>query len=108
MNLLTKQGVWLAEINDYFLWLIQCLDDVWSRWGNTPVITSGADGKHMEGSYHYINKAWDVRVWGLRNPQSEADQLREKLNEDGNEWRVLYGDKYHQDHMHVEVHVKGE
>lgn len=106
MKVLSKQGVWLAEINDWFLWLIQCLDEVWSRWGDTPIITSGADSKHMEGSYHGFNKAWDVRVWGLHNPQTQADELRATLNEDGNEWRVLYGDEFHKDHIHVEVHPK--
>jgi len=106
MRVLTKQGAWIAEINDWFLDLLQCLDEVWSRWGDTPTITSGGDGKHMEGSYHYINRAWDIRVWGLHNPQTEADQLRDRLNETGNEWRVLYGDEHHKDHMHVEVHPK--
>lgn len=29
------------------------------------VITSGFDGKHMEGSYHYTGDANDFRIWGL-------------------------------------------
>jgi hypothetical protein len=106
MDVMTKEGVWLARINDYFLWFIECLYDVWQKWGDIPTITSGADGKHMEGSLHYVHRAWDVRVWGLHNPQGQADQLRARLNEDGNEWRVLFGDKHHQDHIHVEVHPK--
>uniref|UniRef100_A0A6H1ZPD2 Uncharacterized protein n=1 Tax=viral metagenome TaxID=1070528 RepID=A0A6H1ZPD2_9ZZZZ len=106
MQIVTKQGVWIAVVNDWFLWFCKCLDEVWERWGNTPTITSAADGKHMEGSFHYINQAWDLRVWGLRDPAAMAKDLKEKLEEDGNEWRVLFGDEWHRDHMHVEVHPK--
>jgi hypothetical protein len=81
---------------------IDCLDRVWTKWGNTPVITAGADGKHMEGSYHYVHKAWDLRIWGLRDPNGMMKDLKAALEEDGNEWRVLN----EKDHIHVEVHPK--
>jgi hypothetical protein len=96
-----KQGVWLAQLNDHFLQFIEALHEVWTRWGDTPTITAGADGKHMEGSKHYKNDAWDVRVWGLHNPQKQADQLRERLKEIDAQWIVLYGDEDHLDHIHV-------
>lgn len=103
MNILTKQGVWLAGINDFFLTFIEAVDEIWTRWGDTPIITSGAEGKHMEGSKHYKNEAWDLRVWGLHDPTSMADELRNKLNEDGEKWLVLFGDKDHKDHIHVQT-----
>jgi hypothetical protein len=102
MNVQTKQGVWLAELNDFFIHFLESLDAVWNKWGNVATITAGADGKHMEGSYHYINQAWDIRIWGLHDPASMMADLKKALEEDGNEWRVLN----ETDHIHVEVHPK--
>ena len=106
MKIILKQGVWLSEVNDPFLEFVAALWEVAERWGDVPVITSAADGQHMEGSLHYKGLAWDLRTWSLRDPAQEADQLRFRLNEEGHKYDVLFGDKYHRDHIHVEYDPK--
>jgi hypothetical protein len=102
MNVQTKSDVWFKEINDFTIHFLQTLDDIWTKWGNVPFVTSAADGQHMDGSYHYINQAWDIRIWGLKNPEEMMKDLKNNLEADGNEWRVLN----ETDHIHVEVHPK--
>ncbi len=103
MMILTKQFVFLAKIDDVFFHFCNALSNVWERWGCTPVITSGAEGKHAEDSKHYKSLAWDIRIWGVRNPVEMVKQLEEELNTPENTFLVLYGDKNHLDHIHVQV-----
>jgi len=103
MNIVCKQGVWFSKVDDLFFEFAEALTEVWEKWGDTPTLTSAADGKHMEGSKHYIAEAWDLRVWGLHNPLAMSDALRARLNQDGEKWIVLYGDAHHKDHIHVQT-----
>lgn len=36
---------------------------------NAVWITSANDSKHMEGSLHYKNRAFDVRIWNVKNEE---------------------------------------
>ena len=103
MMIQTKSGVWLGEINNYFMSFLEALREVGNRRGFIPFITSGCEGKHMEGSKHYKHKAWDLRIWNMRDPHAATDDLRNTLNRDGEKWIVLYGDEYHKDHAHVQT-----
>lgn len=102
MLIQTKSGVHLGEINDVFMDFITVLDEIGAKWGFVPMITSGCDGKHMEGSYHYEHRAWDIRIWNMKNPASVAEDLRKGYEEIGGSWDVLWGDEHHKDHMHIE------
>lgn len=103
MEIAVKQGVWISRIDDLFIHFCRVLNDVWGQWGNIPTLTSGADGKHAENSKHYTARAWDIRVWGLKDPAAMAADLRAALNVDGDEWDVIFGDAGHKDHIHVEA-----
>lgn len=79
--------------------------------GTHVVITSANDGRHMQNSYHYDNRAVDLRIWEItESAQAEdgswqlvhtdrtyraRDQLRERL---GDEYDVLLKPT----HIHVE------
>ena len=63
----------------------------------TPVITSANDGQHMDGSKHYLDKAWDLRIRNLEAGMIEeiARMLRVDL---GKDWDIVV----EKDHLHVE------
>ena len=105
MEVWLKIGVVIDKINTPLVTLCEAVALIWGEYGVHCVITSGTEGKHMEGSLHYKNLAWDLRTRNLKDPGSAADKLREKL---GKDWDVLYGDKYHLDHIHVEFQPKGK
>ena len=62
-----------------------------------PVITSANDGQHMDGSKHYSDEAWDLRIRNLEAGTIEeiARMLRVDL---GKDWDIVV----EKDHLHVE------
>lgn len=72
-------------------------------------VTSGNDGRHMNGSFHYRDRAVDFRTghhW--QNPlltQAEAEEvaaaMRQRLGQD-------YDVVLESDHLHVEFDVRRE
>lgn len=76
---------------------------------NTVWITSAADGKHKAGSKHYTSEAFDLRIKNVKGfkpgqlniPAARwAERLRATL---GFNYDVIYGDKGHLDHIHIEL-----
>ena len=64
------------------------------------VVTSAADGEHMQGSLHYDHLALDLRVWDVPDHEALARKLQERLGPEYDvvaEWR---GDT--PSHIHVE------
>jgi hypothetical protein len=101
-----KEGVVLKEINDYLESACQAVYNVFMRENNTPVMTSAAEGKHMEGSYHPLGLAWDFRAWVLPNAQRVADYIRNILRALDPAYDVVYGPPDHVDHIHVEYDMR--
>ena len=60
------------------------------------VVTSAADGKHMQGSLHYSGEALDLRIWNLPTPAQVAERLQQKL---GLDYDVVH---HEGSHIHVE------
>ncbi len=74
-----KSGVWIAEINQPFMQFCKALDDACWPLKVTPVITSAADGEHMDGSLHGAGYAWDVRTRNLIVPRNVAIGIKQIL-----------------------------
>lgn len=71
--------------------------NVAQEMGITIYITSGTDGKHMEGSRHYVGQALDFRTSNLI--KNEIDRFMDKLKERlGANYQVIL----EKDHVHVE------
>lgn len=67
-------------------------------------ITSANDSKHMDGSLHYANKAFDLRTYNLVGPNRQmAEQWVRKM-------QLVLGEDYdivlETDHVHIEYDKK--
>ena len=68
-------------------------------------ITSGNDSKHMPGSLHYLNRAFDIRTFNIVGGVKIAQEWVTKV-------KLALGDDYdvilEKDHIHVEFQPKGQ
>ena len=71
--------------------------EVYRDYGEAPVITSGTDGRHMEGSLHYLGLAFDFRTRHVQPDDRMAltASLQAAL---GDDFDVIL----EHDHIHVE------
>lgn len=71
------------------------------------VITSGNDGKHMDGSLHYENRAVDIRTRNLTPYYKDRifEYLKKRLGRIGFDVVLENGDK---PHIHIEWDPKAE
>jgi len=80
--------------------------------GYEPTVTSACDGKHSETSLHAHHRAFDIRVYdypGYKINDYEATRgaieewiERMRLYLPPNEYDIIFGDKHHRDHIHIE------
>ena len=80
--------------------IVDAARTVYDRFGKELVITSGTDGRHMQGSLHYVGKALDLRAsapWGYteRVRRQIVAHLRKELGD-------AYDVVLHRTHIHVE------
>lgn len=59
-------------------------DRIWTKYGQTLVLTTGADGTHSTGSLHYTGCAADFRTnyFSAERKRLVAEELRESLGPD--------------------------
>ncbi len=70
----------------------------------TPVITSGNDSSHMNGSLHYENQALDFRGNNITDAQGRAleREVRAMLGSQYDVHFEIFNDRPSNDHLHVE------
>lgn len=69
------------------------IDDLW--------VTSCVDGKHSQGSLHYVGYAVDIRIWEI--PKDKPRWFVDELNKEmGKEFDCVL----EPDHIHVEFQPK--
>jgi len=62
-KILTKTGVDLSKLTTNTRNLLEgCLLFWQENTSSLLVVTSTYDGKHMQGSFHYLNRAFDLRL----------------------------------------------
>lgn len=86
-------------------------DEVFSKQGVHAILTSGVDGKHGHGSFHYIGLAIDQRIRHLHSSENLANTtLRIKAKSVANEIRKILGPEYdvvlESTHIHIEFQPK--
>ena len=83
-------------------------DDIVSTWhengGPVPVVTSGNDGRHMNGSRHYRNLAIDLRANNISDSQARdiAADLQARLGDDYDVIFEHFPSNPANDHIHLE------
>jgi len=105
-KILIKEGVIFREFNSHFVDFIGVLNDVAEKMGFIPTITSAAEGEHTLSSYHVLNCAWDIRTRGLKEVNMVVFNLGKNLEALDRRWEIIYGDKDHLDHIHVEFNLR--
>lgn len=99
MPLTFKPGVKIEELHDSIVELLPKICQVYSAFGKTCVVTSGSDGKHMVGSYHYTRplRAIDLRTYYFNSFERFAvlDELQRIA---GPDFDVIL----ESDHIHLE------
>lgn len=126
--LLKDKSVQINSLHEKMSATLEPIHDVWNEQQlPTPVITSGNDGKHpgknspgtrcgpsdtedqcraTSDSFHYKNRAIDLRSHGMTSPQKEAvmSELRRKL---GKDFKIgLHSQGIENEHIHIEYHGK--
>ena len=98
-----KPGVRIDNLHPEMVHAITILDRIYQLFGYTLVITSGNDGKHMDGSLHYANplQAVDTRINFMSHKEAEliARIAKELL---GSDFDVVL----EPNHLHVEYQPK--
>lgn len=81
--------------------------------GYEPTITSANDSKHCEGSSHYKDKGFDIRVRDypkysilkFKTTRHHIDnwigEMRKYLPE--NKYKIIFGVRKHRDHIHINL-----
>lgn len=104
MRIIVKPGVILGEINVRLFHVCITISSVFDEYGVVPVLTSGAEGKHMEGSLHPKHRAWDFRLWILKEEDRKpaVDKIREMLNAKEDDYDVILEKNEDTEWLHVE------
>lgn len=92
-----KDGVVLAG-TPYTNAILAAVQEVYTANGWDTVITAGRDGRHGPKSYHYQDRACDIRFWCVPHEKREeiAQVIRGKLP-------VYYDVVVEEDHYHIEA-----
>jgi len=97
-----------ANIDNLSPQIVDTLDDVVAAWaangGPTPVITSGNDGRHSNGSLHFSNQAIDLRTNNISDSLSAiiAADLQARVGDDYDVIFERFPSNPANDHIHVE------
>jgi len=92
-----KKGVSIDGIQPDIIAVMAPAALIWKRHGQELVITAGTDGKHSEGSLHYVGLALDFRTryFGMDQMILVTSELRKAVGRD-------YDVVMHKTHIHVE------
>jgi conjugal transfer mating pair stabilization protein TraG len=108
MGMTLKPGASLEGVKPEVLEVLPGLEEIFSRYKASLVVTAGTDGKHMKGSLHYVGRALDLRIKRVQmfRRQALCDELRRFL---GKGWDVVLEQSKGNpanDHVHIELDLK--
>lgn len=104
--IMIKPGVDIRQIGTEIIFGVQIIDPIFWNHGANTLITACRDGKHMEGSKHYIGDAVDIRLASRWVTTDFVDirvlaEAREAL---GSQFDLVL----EKDHFHLEFDPKGD
>jgi len=95
-------------ITESFVVLANELLKAGEEGGFVPWITGASYEQYPTGGYHDLGYAWDIRIHNVKDPLRFACALRTNLYAISDRFRVVYGNKDHTDHIHVEYRFDGK
>ena len=99
-----KEGVWFKFISYEFLTLARIFCRVYERRELVPTVTSACDSKHQSDSWHYKGLGWDWRIWGVDDPKTLQNEVKEVADEIRREAQAI---DYHYDIVYADVREDG-
>ena len=98
-----KNGVDISNLSNEIFVGILWAQDIFAKYHIELVVTSANDGKHMLGSKHFTNNAFDLRANNMTDEQEKkiAAELQEKLGSDYYVGAEFFANGSN-DHIHVE------
>ena len=93
-----KDGVILAGLHWRMRDALMAAERIYKEHDQELVITSGLDGVHSSGSWHYSGRAVDIRTrfWEWDDRLKVHDELTNELSKLG--FRVIW----HETHIHID------
>lgn len=58
---------------------LRVVEDAFSSIGCDTIVTSGNDGKHKDGSYHYVGRAFDFRTKHTGRSTAVVEAVKKEL-----------------------------
>ena len=99
-----KEGAIIAGLNPKMRIVLITADDVWRNHGQELVVTSGLDGCHSAGSWHYYGCALDFRTRDFKSEREKKDvfqELQTKLKKISSRYGVVLESS----HMHTQYRL---
>jgi hypothetical protein len=102
-----KDGVQVKGVNQALFYALEVAQEIYAEYGKDVVVTSGTDGKHKQGSLHYVGLAVDIRTRHL-TPR-EKTLIYVKLQRELKPYLATDGIAGHfdvileTDHIHIEL-----
>ncbi len=108
MRIIVKPGVVLGEINIRLFHVCITVSSVFDEYGVIPILTSGTEGKHMEGSLHPKFLAWDFRLrhFPEEHRKVAVDKIREMLNAKAHDYDIILEKSEETEWIHIEYDPK--
>lgn len=101
-NIFLLDVVRFKMITPSLLTLFIVLSQAGEKFGCVPVITGAAYETYNPKGYHGQGYAWDIRTKDVKEPFEYAAYVLKELKSVSSRYRVVYGNKDHTEHMHVE------
>ncbi len=95
-----KEGVILAGLKLPMRKVLKTANKIWANHGQELVVTSGLDGTHSAGSYHYYGYAVDLRTRYFDEDRKSliASELKKRLG-------GMYTVVLEKTHIHVQFNA---
>lgn len=91
----------LLKLKPPILKALKVMLDLHTQLGKTLTVTSTNDGKHMKGSFHYKDLAFDMRIWYL-SVSERKEMVAQASKILGKDYDIIL----EKTHIHVEYDKK--
>jgi len=96
-----KDGVDVRGLQPVMWDMIYDIEPFYAEQDLVLIITAALDGKHKEGSFHYLGLAIDIRTRTLVEPRDMYERIKSVLAD-------AFDVVWHETHIHIEYQPKNQ